>query len=169
MVNKLDEIKKELEVFDSLDERIVRLKEIISETDSSEMKEQLERVLESLDSEKVIKSLGGVVESEEVIRSGIESTSLEGLEKITTIDKSDLEADKSDQIVAGDYSSVQNKPSEDYVSINSSNSGDEGYSSLGQDERLFENKDSTNLEINDMIKGEQEKRVMYKPKSIGDK
>ena len=34
---------------------------------------------------------------------------------------------------------------------------------------VFENKDSTNLEINDMIKGEQEKRVMYKPKSIGDK
>ena len=166
MVTKLDKIKKELEVFDSLDERIVRLKEIISETDSSELKEQLERILESLDSEKVIKSLGSVVESEEVISSGIESTNLEGLEEITSTSDS-FEA-KSKQRVTGDYSFVQSKLSENYGSIGPSDSKNIGYTPLDNGEKLSENKDSTSLEINDMIEGEQEKRVMYKPKTIED-
>jgi len=166
MVTKLDKIKKELEVFDSLDERIVRLKEIISETDSSELKEQLERILESLDSEKVIKSLGSVVESEEVISSGIESTNLEGLEEITSTSDS-FEA-KSKQSVTGDYSFVQSNLSENYGSIGPSDSKNIGYTPLDNGEKLSENKDSTSLEINDMIEGEQEKRVMYKPKTIED-
>ena len=140
MVTKLDKIKKELEVFDSLDERIVRLKEIISETDSSELKEQLERI--------------------------IESTNLEGLEEITSTSDS-FEA-KSKQSVTGDYSFVQSKLSENYGSIGPSDSKNIGYTPLDNGEKLSENKDSTSLEINDMIEGEQEKRVMYKPKTIED-